>query len=100
MCVALCRRQRLLIRSNPVRGYIVPRPGPNAHRSVDPPNPEVPAPLQNFPDAKLVSCVDAARDWYRSLAYQNANRHQHLGADYAAVILEGSKPPSAPSISE
>jgi uncharacterized protein (DUF1330 family) len=44
--------------------------------------------------------VDAARDCYRSPAYQNANRHQHLGADYTAVIIEVSKPPSAPSISE
>ena len=44
--------------------------------------------------------VDAARNWYRSPANQNASRHQHLGADYAAVIIEVSKPPSAASNSE
>jgi len=41
-----------------------------------------------------------ARDWYRSPSYQNANRHQYAGAEYAAVIIESSKPRSAHSVSE
>jgi len=41
-----------------------------------------------------------ARDWYRSASYQNANRHQYAGAEYAAVIIESSKPRSAHSVSE
>ena len=39
--------------------------------------------------------VHPARDWCRSPAYQKASRHCHLGADYAAVIVEGAKPPAA-----
>jgi uncharacterized protein (DUF1330 family) len=39
--------------------------------------------------------VDTARDWCRSLAYRKASRHWHLGADYAAVVVEGAKPPVA-----
>jgi hypothetical protein len=41
------------------------------------------------------SLLDAARTWYRSPAYQNASRHWHVGADYAAAIVEGVKPPAA-----
>jgi hypothetical protein len=41
-----------------------------------------------------------ARDWYRSPSYQNANRHQYAGAEYAAVIIESSKPRPAHSVSD
>jgi len=45
--------------------------------------------------------VDPARDSYRSPAYLKASRHRHLGADYAAVIVEGAKRPAeATSIPE
>jgi Domain of unknown function (DUF1330) len=44
--------------------------------------------------------VDAARDWYRSPAYWKASRHRHLGADYAAAIVESAKRPAATSIPE
>jgi hypothetical protein len=59
--VALCRRQRLLIRSIPVRATS-----------------------------------------FRAQAPTRIGRStpNTLGADYAAVIIEGPKPPSAPSNSE
>src|SRR4029077_7090673 len=48
------------------------------------------------PSCRFTSPVVAAPGaWYHSRAYQNASRHRHLRADYAAIIVEGAQPPAA-----